>query len=148
MTIIDGLLGEHAAIYRLFDRLEQDLDSIETSAELKARLVMLAGVLAPHADAEDQLLFAAVAAAPGESPSLLAEMEAEHVKVKGALGALIAEPDILNARRVIPELLTAARAHFKKEEERGFPLAASVLSAATLTELAQQWAARRGVTLA
>lgn len=147
MTIIDGLLGEHAAIYRLFDRLEADLDAIGTPDALRARLLMLAAVLAPHADAEDELLFAAVAALPGETPPLLAEMEAEHVRVKGALSDLLATAEPARARVVLPELLRAARAHFKKEETAGFPLAQSQLSAATLAELTQQWATRRGVTL-
>ncbi len=148
MTIIDGLLGEHAAIYRLFDRLAADLESLETPAELRARLGMLAAVLAPHADAEDQLLFAAVAALPGETPPLLAEMEAEHRLVKGTLGELLDEPDVARAREIMPGLLVAARAHFRKEEERGFPLAASLLERTVLADLTAQWATLRGVTLA
>lgn len=148
MTLIDGLLGEHAAIYRLFDRLEQDLEKIETPAELQARLLMLVAALGPHADAEDRLLFAAVAALPGETPPLLADMEAEHLKLKDALGKLLAQPDLTQARAVIPDLLAAARAHFRKEEERGFPLALALLDQATLADLTQQWAALRGVKLA
>lgn len=148
MTIIDGLLGEHAAIYRLFERLEQDLATMTDPVEIRARLVALAGVLAPHADAEDELLFAAVAALPGETPDLLAEMEAEHVRVKAAFAGLIADPDVAQVKAILPELLAAARAHFLKEESRGFPLAASLLSAAKLAELTKLWAARRGVLIA
>jgi hypothetical protein len=81
MNILDGLLGEHAAILTLFEHLEQGAARMEL-AQLQAAGALLERVLMTHAVTEDRYLFDALA--PGQSGfhEVLDAMRDEHFEIE------------------------------------------------------------------
>lgn len=77
----------------------------------------------------------------------LAMMRAEHLEIDDLLEAAGRETDLAVLRSVVGQLLDLAHYHFQKEEAVLFPMARQCLDEATLTDLGDQWAASRNVTV-
>lgn len=146
MKITDALLGEHGTLVAMFDRLDHHLESATQVGEVREQAALLAAALITHAHLEDELLFAALAAA-GAPPDLVASMAEDHETIAGGLRRAQGTALAAEAR---DELLTAvalARRHFEVEERMAFPLAVNLLGEAKLAELGVEWAQRRAVRL-
>ncbi len=146
MKITDAFLGEHGVLYALFNHLEQTVPIAESLSLVKSQGAMLAAALASHAQLEEELLFSTLEPIIG-STGPLAVMRMEHEQVEQAVESLPAVQELEEAQTLILQLITVARNHFAKEEQILFPLAAQSLSAETLTELGERWAAARAVAV-
>ncbi len=148
MNIIDGLLGEHGAMYPQFDFLEQTLPEVSSTGEIKAQAELLGAILQSHSAVEDDLLFAALELPLGaESPALVG-MRMMHEDIDRGLEELRRAEDVAGARDALLGVIGLARQHFLGEEESLFPTARRVLDRDTLDRLGALWAGRRGVTAA
>ncbi|WP_225830436.1 hemerythrin domain-containing protein [Streptomyces sp. NK08204] len=153
-TLTQKLRDEHAHLLPHIETLRTTADSVgrttpDTLGTALAGLhTFLAEHLIPHAEAEERVLYPAVARAMGAAEAT-ATMSREHVEI----GRLAGELDILRAtvhelderrkaalRRVLYGLYTLVKVHFAKEEEIYLPLLDQRLSAQEteqlLTELA------------
>ena len=74
-------------------------------------------------------------------------MREEHRQIEDLLTAAKLRSDTGALRSVIGQLLDLAHDHFQKEEGVLFAMAGQFLDAADLTELGNDWAARRKVML-
>jgi hemerythrin-like domain-containing protein len=77
----------------------------------------------------------------------LAVMRAEHRQIDELFEAARRETDIDALRSVIGNLLELAFGHFQKEEQVLFAMARQHLDEATLTDLGDEWAVSRNVTI-
>jgi hemerythrin-like domain-containing protein len=147
MKITDALLGEHGVLYAMFDRLETLAPGTGDAPAVRAMAALLAAALTPHAEIENDLLFAAMEAAPDAARGPILAMREEH----DAIEETIAEAaDAANAARgsaLLRDTIALARDHFAREEHLLFPLAAQLLGDAVLEELGAEWALRRHVAL-
>ena len=142
MNILDGLLGEHAALLTLFEHLEQiaahmDLDRLHETGALLERVVMV------HSMAEDRYLFDAVTASEGGLRGALLAMRSEHKQLAHELDQLRATSSEAAARGCLRGIFESAREHFEVEERVLFPLAARQISREKLEELGLDWKRRR-----
>lgn len=146
MNILDGLLGEHAAMLTLFEHLEQgatrmDLERLHEAGLLLERVVMA------HSVAEDRFLFDAVPeAAPDTTAGLheaLRAMHAEHMQLAHELDTLRATNNEAAARGCLQRVIEAAREHFEVEERVIFHAAGSQIGREKLEELGAAWKRHR-----
>lgn len=142
MDLTTALLGEHAVLHTLLDRIERAAPGWDLGAcQEWGRL--LEAALETHAGLEDRLLFLALEPALGTQGGPLAVMRLEHERIEGAIHRLAAAADAAEARRLLAEIAATARAHFAKEENVLFPMAARFLGTGRLEELGAEWAAAR-----
>jgi hemerythrin-like domain-containing protein len=146
VKITDALLGEHGAFYAQFARLEERLPHATSAAEIRDMAALLSAALVTHARLEDELLFERMRVA-GADGGLLDMMEDEHASIARLLARAEGSHHAAAARDDLLEAVAQARDHFGREERFAFPLADSLLSAATLSELGTAWSARREVHL-
>lgn len=106
----------------------------------------MTATLASHAHLEDELLFTALDAQMGPMGPV-AVMRMEHDQIEALLEQVLAAQELAAAQRLMQQTLQLARIHFAKEEQVLFPMAQQVLDERTLTQLAGQWAQRRGVPI-
>lgn len=144
ILVIDGLLGEHALFYALFDGLEAVLPDVETHYEVHRHARVLEAALASHAEVEETCLLEDLAQAIPEAGPV-EEMHGEHETIRNALRDALAADGLDEARRELLFTVDLARDHFEKEERMLFPKAEKALDDETLVELGQRWAKRRGV---
>ena len=144
MMITDALLGEHGAFYAQFDRLEEVLPHAGSAGEVREQAALLAAALVSHARLEDEVLFALMAKAGGDS-GLLATMEEEHTRIADLLTRAQGTRDLGLARSALLEAVALARDHFAKEERVAFPMAESLLDREALIASGTAWAERRAV---
>jgi hemerythrin-like domain-containing protein len=142
MNILDGLMGEHAAMLTLFEHLEQnaahmDLQRLHETGALLERVVMV------HSVAEDRFLFDAVPAAEGGLNDALLAMRAEHKQLAREFDQLRATASKAAARGCLQRVFESVREHFEVEERALFPLAARRISREKLEELGSAWKRRR-----
>jgi iron-sulfur cluster repair protein YtfE (RIC family) len=141
---LQALRNEHAALLPRVDALCKTADRVGTIATstLRARLdedyAFLANVLLPHARAEDDVLYPAVADLMG-SPLATTTMSVDHTEIAelvGELGGLtriltIEEMSMQTARelrRILYGLHTVIHIHFRKEEQVYLPLLENALN--------------------
>jgi len=141
MRITQALLGEHGAIYPLFDLIEKTAAAAEL-AELKIRANSLQWVISSHAVIEDEVLRPAIRAWLPE-PDGPTDHEVINAGLKRVLSSTTAE----EARSAFVETIVLARKHFLKEETVIFDIAGSELSRELQEQLGAEWARRRGVFL-
>jgi hemerythrin-like domain-containing protein len=162
MKITDALLGEHGVFYAQFQLMAKSIDGADLEV-IETLGAMLASALAPHAQIENDILFPAIEQMMGEGgPTHVMRMEHEliegklkeleelkeaHEEIEGALARLPATSSADEARRLVRDVIGAAREHFTKEEHILFPMAAQMLDERTLTRLGDEWAERRSVVL-
>lgn len=142
MTIIQGLLGEHGAMYPLLDMIESTAPSAGLE-ELKVRASCLRSTLTTHADLEDELL----------KPVILPYLPktacgpTDHEVIDAGLAEVLIAADAEAARRALLDTVAHTRKHFHKEETIIFGIAERKLTEAHREELGAEWARRRGVSL-
>ncbi len=146
MKLTDALLGEHGAIYALFDWVELELPHLETLTDVRRIAGVVAAVLVSHARIENEMLFPALETHLGTAGPL-AVMRQEHDEIDDALReAVSAEtPDV--ARERVEHALQVARDHFAKEEQVLFGMAQQALSEQELARLGLRWANARRVAV-
>jgi len=142
MNILDGLLGEHAALLTLYEHLEQnaahmDLRRLRETGALLERVVMV------HSVAEDCFLFDAVPTAEGGLRDALLAMRLEHKQLAQEFDHLRATANEAAARGCLQRIFESVREHFEVEERVLFPFAARQISAEKLEELGSAWKRRR-----
>lgn len=146
MDLTDALRGEHGVFYALFDHIEARIEAAATADELRGLGAAVAAALVPHAELEDELLFSALE--PHLGPiGPLEVMRHEHHEIERDLGRVSETTDDTALSRLLSGVIHAARAHFEKEERVLFPMSHMHLDAGKLRQLADAWAARRGVKL-
>ena len=145
MTITDALLGEHGVFYAQFDYLENVLPSSDDLTSIKALGAMLAAAFVPHAKSENELLFPLLEPHLGKETGPVVVMRLEHDRIEQGLSRLPAVDDASEANGLVLSVVHDAREHFAKEEQILYPAALEVLGAEHLTQIAQDWARRRGV---
>lgn len=146
MKIIEALLGEHGVFYAQFDHLEQTVPAAPTLELVQSQAALLTAALATHAGLENELLFSALDPHLGQMGPL-AVMRMEHDEIENTLDHVQAAQDLARAQRLALHAVRVARDHFAKEEQVLFPMAHQVLDESTLTQLGDQWAERRHVTI-
>ena len=143
MKLVEALLGEHAVIYALLEKIEQK-QSDWTPAETTLAVVMLASALESHAAVEEDLLFRALEHHLGRGSGPLEVMASEHEQIEGLFARLgLASPD--EVAGLVTKLVTITKDHFRKEEAVLFKMAGELLGEELQHELGRQWALRRGV---
>lgn len=148
---LQALRDEHAALLPRVDALGKTADLVGTIAvsTLRERLdedyAFLASVLLPHARAEDDVLYPAVADLMG-SPLATTTMSVDHTEIAelvGELGGLrqtlttdeVSTQTARELRRILYGLHTVIRIHFRKEEEVYLPLLEDALNDAAADRL-------------
>lgn len=148
-STMQPLRDEHAELLPHIEQLRLAADQIDTAApargEIDESLAFLEHHLLPHAMAEDEVLYPAVARAMG-SERATDTMRRDHV----AVGALIeelgrlrdeigdgtpTEPQAKEARRILYGLHTLVRVHFYKEEEIYVPILEEALTETDAADL-------------
>lgn len=146
MKITDALLGEHAVLYDLFGHLRNTAVTSDDIAEIRAAVAVVAKLLLAHARVEEDLLFPRLDAHLGQMGPL-AVMRSEHQGIDDLLEAARGEADLASLKSLVGRLLALASGHFRKEETVLFGMAQQFLGDAVLSELGEEWAAARNVTL-
>lgn len=146
MTIIQVLLGEHGAMYPLLRRIEETAPSTDLQG-LKLQASLLESSLVSHADLEDELLRPLIlrylpqpTTAPDGSPA-----KTDHDIIRAGFASVLTACEEGEARRFLLDTIAKTRKHFLKEESVIFRIAVRELSSQHQTDLASQWAQRRGV---
>jgi hemerythrin-like domain-containing protein len=150
MKLTDALLGEHAVIYELFDYLRDTILKSDDIRDIHGAVAVVERLLVSHARVEEDLLFSRLDphfSQMGEQMGPLAMMRAEHRGIDDLLETAKQETDVAALKSTIGQLLDLAHDHFQKEEVVLFPMARQCLGEAALTELGDQWAASRNVTV-
>ncbi len=158
INLTNALLGEHAVIYELFDHVRDTTLTSDDIRDIHGAVAVVARLLVSHARIEEDLLFSSLELHLGQMGGQmggqmdgqmgpLAMMRAEHLEIDDLLEAAGRETDLAVLRSVVGQLLDLAHYHFQKEEAVLFPMARQCLDEATLTDLGDQWAASRNVTV-
>ncbi|MDP6787982.1 MAG: hemerythrin domain-containing protein [Rhodospirillales bacterium] len=148
MKITDALLGEHSAFYMLFNQVEEIATIEGAMAQIRGATTVLAAMVESHATIEEELLFTALEPHLGREAGPIAQMYAEHEELERLLGQIEEAQDVAQATALVAEALSAARSHFRKEEQVLFPMAQNLLGDEALTRLGKAWAEARGVAIA
>jgi hemerythrin-like domain-containing protein len=146
MKLTNALLGEHAIIYELFDHLRDTILKSDDIRNIHGTVAIVESLLVSHARIEEDLLFSRLEPHLGQMGPL-AMMRAEHRAIHDLLEAARRATDIADLKSAIGQLLDLAHGHFQKKETVLFPMARQYLDEATLTELGDEWAASRKVTV-
>ncbi len=154
MKLTDALLGEHAVIYELFDYLRDTILKRDDIRDIHGAVAVVERLLVSHARIEEDLLFSRLephlgrmGGQMGGQMEPLAMMRAEHRAIDDLLEAARRETDIAALKSTIGELLDLTHDHFQKEEVVLFPMARQCFDEAALSELGDEWAASRNVTV-
>jgi iron-sulfur cluster repair protein YtfE (RIC family) len=145
MKLTDALLGEHGALYAIFDQLDASLGSMIVPEQVRTAAQLLAAVLLSHAKLEDELLFPALEAQNGPIGPL-AVMRHEHRQIDQAVIAAVEAENAADGIERLRIALQLSRSHFAKEEQILFRIAEQTLPAGRLEELAGRWLLARGIT--
>ena len=145
MKITEGLLGEHALSYAIFDQVEANAETACSLVEIAAIGRVVAGAAASHMALEDEVLFPALVEG-GQSSGALDVLRAEHMEIGLLTGAVSASTTLEEGRGVLLRLLYTLREHFAKEEQVLFPICERTLGEQALRDLGEHWARRRGLT--
>lgn len=146
MKLTDALLGEHAVLYDLFDWGRNAATKDADARDLLPVVLAMESLLIAHARVEEDLLFPRLESHLGPMGPL-AVMRAEHQEIEDLIESAKNEADLAALKRTLDRLLDVSFGHFQKEEIALFPMAQQFLGDAALTELGDQWAARRKVNI-
>lgn len=129
MSAVDAFREEHAELLEPIDgfralaaRLPR-MEPAEREAELQPVVTFLRQSLVPHAEAEEHVLYPAVAAALG-NPEATATMISDHRAIVSRIEALAAAPsdDLDQLQELLYGLHALLIVHFHKEEDDYLPL--------------------------
>jgi len=146
MKITDALLGEHAVLYGLFDYMRGTALESSDIREVRTAVTVLGRLLLAHARIEEDLLFPCLEPHLGQMGPL-AVMRGEHREIDALLEAARQENELDAMKSLIGRLLALVHGHFQKEEQVLFAMARRFLGDTDLTEIGDQWAARRKVVV-
>lgn len=133
--VIDLLIRDHRSLEELLDRL----DAEDRPDELRALFLRIAGDLAAHEAAENNVVFPAARAAISGTDIEVIELLAEHDEVNSLLAEMLPlDPAGLGFLKRASALILELRAHFAEEEELLFPHLRAALDPAELIALAAQ----------
>lgn len=153
MKITDALYGEHGLFYGYFGFLEAALDAIEKAddgtyagygAALRTLAEGLGEMVETHSRIEEDVLFPALEQHIGPAGPMTV-MRAEHTEIDRVLARARSSTESAVVVADLRELLALLRAHFRKEEQVLFVLAARVLDDGKLHALGRRWAERRDI---
>lgn len=142
IKITEALLAEHVVFHNLFDTLEQMLPRIRSLNEVRALAEVLESMLSAHSKVEDRLIMEPLDHCFEEFGQQETFHE-EHEEIDAALAFCLKSRDLRKARRLLLDVVVAARSHFDKEERLVFPLAEKALNAKTLVLLGDRWKVER-----
>ncbi len=147
VKLTDALLGEHGALYALFDRVEAVTATATRVVQIQEATAALSAVVLSHSNLEEELLFPALETHMGTAGPL-AVMRTEHIEIEQALRQLEAAQNLDEGADYIARALSILRDHFQKEEEVLFSIARQTLDEETQIRLGKAWAKARRVTIA
>ena len=119
--ITDTLAREHTLFCNLFDEIGRLLPGVQTVAEVRLLSRLVEGVLAHHADVEQNLAFAALDHALAEKGELK-RLYQDHQEIDARLHGAAQATEFAEAVRLLKAGLKASREHFRREERTVFPL--------------------------
>lgn len=147
MKITHALLGEHAVLYALLDRVTSGALRQASLDAWREFLSVLQGTLATHAQLEDALLFPALEK-HGLDTGPLPVMRAEHAEIERLISAALAADTAARAADHAGAMAQLTVEHFIKEEQVLFVMAQQLLGDAQLEQLGARWATERDVHVA
>jgi hemerythrin-like domain-containing protein len=142
MKITDGLLGEHAIFYQLFDALDDVLDRATSSGEIQRAFDAVTPAILSHAELEDEQLFSQIGR--GEA-GIIAVMRSEHREIETVARGLSRTTTLAQTQSDARRLLDMLRDHFRREEEVLFPLCETALDASELEAFGERYKRERGL---
>lgn len=142
MKITDGLLGEHALFYQLFDALEDALDAATRPEDIQHAFEPVAAGVLSHATVENDVLFTALGNGEG---GIATAMRAEHREIENLAQAVARARTLDEAKTSGRHLIDLLREHFHREEQVLFPLCEHALDASRLETLGERYMAQRGL---
>lgn len=138
--VIDLLLSDH----RLLGELLVRLDGEDRPAEMRQLFLRIAGELAVHESAEDEIVFPAARVAVPRGGHEVLELMAEHDEVNSLMAEMLRlNPAGFGFVKRASALVAELQAHFAEEEAVLFPRLREVLGPDELAELAIQVQALR-----
>ncbi len=130
---IELLIEDHRYMEILLDRL----DLSDDPAEMRGLFMRIAGDLAAHESAEQDVVFPAARAAVPSGRRDVHELTGEHEEVNSLLEEMLTlDPSSAGFARRASALVLGLRAHFAEEEEQLFPALRAALEPAVLVGLA------------
>jgi len=132
--ITNFLATEHALFCELFDEIDHLLPDVQTVAEVRLIARLVEGVLARHADVEQNLAYVAldhVLAERGE----LNHLYQDHHEIDECLQHAALASEFTKAVQFLKSGIKASREHFRREEESVFPLFEKLFDPAALAAL-------------
>jgi hemerythrin-like domain-containing protein len=144
MKITDGLLGEHALFYQLFDALEDVMSNASSAEDIQRAFAPLSRGVLSHATIENDILFTAIAQGGSEN-GITAAMRTEHREIEALSNAISKTRTLDEAHSAGQSLLDLLRDHFQREEEILFPLCEHALEPSRLEELGDRYKRERGL---
>jgi iron-sulfur cluster repair protein YtfE (RIC family) len=90
-------------------------------AQIRGATTVLAAMVESHATTEEELLFTALEPHLGRDVGPIAQMCAEHEELERLLGQIEEAQDVAEATALVAKALSAARSHFRKEEQILYP---------------------------
>jgi len=142
MKITDILRAEHTVFHHLFDRIEANAPGLKTLSEVKSQAQLLDTVMAPHSLTEDELFIDPLEHC-FDQIGHKETFHHEHEVIEETFARIQKAGSVKEARKLLLEVIAAARKHFEKEERIVFPMAERILKAKTLANLGYEWMRRR-----
>ncbi len=142
MKITDGLLGEHAIFYQLFDGLDEVLDRAAVPGEIQRSFEAIVPAILSHAKLEDEELFSKIGR--GDA-GIIAVMRSEHREIETVAMGISRATTLAQARDAGRRLLDLLRDHFHRDEEVLFPLCDHALDPSQLEAFGERYKAQRGL---
>jgi hemerythrin-like domain-containing protein len=140
-TIIDSLVSEHGVLTDLFDEIKRLLPDVQTVAEVRLLVRLVEGVLSRHADAEQNLAYAALDHALAEKGQL-DRLYQDHQEIDARFRRARTATDLGEAVKLLKAGLHASYDHFRREELTIFPMFKKMFDTASLELLADSIAPR------
>jgi hemerythrin-like domain-containing protein len=134
IAITEVLSSEHRVFTELFDQIERLLPGLTTLSEVRLVICLLEHLLQSHANAEQNLAYAALDHALNNEGHLDRLYE-DHEEIDASLRRARTARSFEGARRLLKLSITASREHFRREERSVFPLLEQVLQRDTLAAL-------------
>jgi hypothetical protein len=134
MLVTQAIAAEHVALQRVFDEIERALPDFESAAELGRLARILENVLRTHGKLETKLAFLPLDHALHHQ-TRLGSLHHDHREVDEQLRLVQRAATCEQARGRLRRAIAAARAHFRTEEQRIFPVLERTLPGSALEAL-------------
>lgn len=146
MKLTDALLGEHGAFRILLNGIEEMASYAGEVAQIESAMAFFTVEVTQHAKLEEDLLFPALKPHL-DSNDLFDQMHSEHREIRSGLESIEEARDLDQAIAAVRHTLEITRKHFDNEEKVLYAIANKVLDEETLTQLGEEWAAARSITI-